>query len=288
MVNLNACLRPAEPADQKDIANLIYFEPYVHRHLDWRSPLDWLGQPEYWVLEQGPNIAAVLACPPDPPGIAWIRLFGHTHHVVSEAAWQTLWQLARHEIIEKRGCMAAAITLQGWFRELLHSSGFEVTQKIVVLDYIPRQQDARPNSPVPIRPMQEKDLPAVAALDAEAFLPIWQNSQDALQMAFYQTGLATVIEENGNILGYQISTISPLGIHLARLAVHPNQQGRGFGIALVQDLLYYAAQHMLGRITVNTQASNQPSLSLYKKLGFRPTGEEYPVYTLNAFANFVS
>jgi [ribosomal protein S18]-alanine N-acetyltransferase len=288
MVNLNTCLRPAEPADQKDIANLIYFEPYVHRHLDWRSPLDWLGQPEYWVLEQGPNIAAVLACPPDPPGIAWIRLFGHTHDIVSQAAWQTLWQLARHEMIEKRGCMAAAITLQGWFRELLHSSGFELTQKIVVLDYTPRQYYARPNSPVPIRPMQEKDLPAVAALDAEAFLPIWKNSQDALQMAFYQTGLATVMEENGNIIGYQISTISPLGIHLARLAVHPSQQGRGFGMALVQDLLYYAAQHMLGRITVNTQANNQPSLSLYKKLGFRITGEEYPVYTLNTFANFVS
>lgn len=288
MVNLNTCLRPAQPADQKDIANLLYFEPYVHRHLDWRSPLDWLGQPEYWVIEQGPNIDAVLACPPDPPGIAWIRLFGHTHNIDRKAAWQTLWQLARYEIIEKRGCMAAAITLQDWFRKLLQSSGFERTQKIVVLDYTPSQHHASQNSPLPIRPMQEKDLPAVAALDAESFAPIWQNSQDALQTAFYQTGLATVMEDNGTIIGYQISTASPFGIHLARLAVHPNQQGRGYGLALTQDLLHYAAQRMLGRITVNTQASNQPSLSLYKKLGFRQTGEEYPVYTLNAFANFVS
>jgi [ribosomal protein S18]-alanine N-acetyltransferase len=281
MVNSNTCLRPAVHNDQKDIANLIYFESHVHRHLDWCSPLDWLGAPEYWVLEQGNTVSAVLACPPDPPGIAWIRLFAHTHNVSGNQVWESLWQIAQEQVVNKNGNIAVAITLQEWFGQILQRSGFSLTQKIVVLDYDPAQSPyPKTNIPIPIRPMQEKDLPAVAALDAEAFLPIWQNSQASLQTAFTQAGLATVMEEDGILVGYQISTSSPFGIHLARLAVLPSHQGRGLGLALVQDLIRYASQYTLGRITVNTQDDNKSSLSLYRKLGFRLTGEQYPVYSL--------
>ena len=34
-------IRPASPSDQQKIADLIFFESHVHRHLDWRTPLDW-------------------------------------------------------------------------------------------------------------------------------------------------------------------------------------------------------------------------------------------------------
>jgi ribosomal protein S18 acetylase RimI-like enzyme len=121
-------------------------------------------------------------------------------------------------------------------------------------------------------------LPAVAALDAAAFKPLWQNSQVSLQMAFTQAGLATVIEDQGSLIAYQISTINPFGMHLARLAVSPDHQSRGLGYVLGQDLLQYALNNVSGRVTVNTQADNKPSLSLYKKLGFSLTGEQYPVY----------
>jgi ribosomal protein S18 acetylase RimI-like enzyme len=282
MVNLNVTLRPAVLNDQGRIANLIYFESHVHRHLDWRSPLDWLGQPEYWVLEQGHNLAGVLACPSDPPGIAWIRLFAHAHTVTSRQAWQALWQVAREQVVDTNCQVAAAITLQQWFAELLQESGFALTQKIVVLDHgLSGDLLQNPNTSIPIRRMTEQDLPAVAALDAAAFQPIWQNSQLSLQMAFAQAGLATVIEEQGRLLGYQISTTSPFGMHLARLAVLPDYQERGLGMALVQNLLAHASQNTLGRITVNTQNDNQSSLSLYRKLGFRLTGEQYPVYVFS-------
>jgi ribosomal protein S18 acetylase RimI-like enzyme len=279
MVNLNVTLRPAVLNDQGRIANLIYFESHVHRHLDWRSALDWLGQPEYWVLEQGHNLAGVLACPSDPPGIAWIRLFAHAHTVTSRQTWQALWQVAREQVVDTHCQVAAAITLQQWFAELLQESGFALTQKIVVLDHgLSGDLSQKPDTSIPIRRMTEQDLPAIAALDAAAFQPIWQNSQLSLQMAFAQAGLATVIEEQGRLLGYQISTTSPFGMHLARLAVLPDYQERGLGMALVQNLLAHASRNASGRITVNTQDDNQPSLSLYRKLGFRLTGEQYPVY----------
>ncbi|RJP49979.1 MAG: GNAT family N-acetyltransferase, partial [Anaerolineaceae bacterium] len=75
----------------------------------------------------------------------------------------------------------------------------------------------------------------------------------------------------------QISTGNPFGAHLARLGVQPEAQGRGVGAALVNDLIQRLNIGRNGSLSVNTQADNAASLSLYKKLGFVQTGEHFPV-----------
>lgn len=270
-------LRQAVLNDQSRLSNLIYFESHVHRHLDWRSPLDWLGAQEYWVLEQDGKLSAALACPSDPPGIAWIRLFVHDRSIAAWDAWSVLWQVAHQQVVFSNRQLAAAITLQSWFGAILQESGFALEQRIVVLEHN-LAVEPPPESIPGLRPMTTTDLAEVTALDAASFKPIWQNSQTSLQMAYAQAGLATVIEEKGRLVGYQISTSNPFGMHLARLAVAPERQGDGLGKALVRHLLRHAARNGLGRVTVNTQSDNQPSLSLYQGLDFRLTGEEYPVY----------
>jgi hypothetical protein len=42
---INTLVRPADSTDHQQLSNLIFFEARLHRHLDWRSPLDWLGEP---------------------------------------------------------------------------------------------------------------------------------------------------------------------------------------------------------------------------------------------------
>jgi len=49
---------------------------------------------------------------------------------------------------------------------------------------------------------------------------------------------------------------------------------------LVTDALHQLHRRGFDRVTVNTQESNLPSLSLYARLGFRRTGQVYPVHTL--------
>jgi ribosomal-protein-alanine N-acetyltransferase len=80
------------------------------------------------------------------------------------------------------------------------------------------------------------------------------------------------------MIGYQISTASPMGGHLARLAVRPQYQKNGIGYALVKDALDQFKRRGTLRVTVNTQKDNAVSLSLYLKAGFQSVGEEYPVY----------
>ena len=281
MVGVDVRVRSALLTDQRQIANLMHFSPTIHRHLDWRYPLDWIGSAPFFVLENQGQIISALACPPDPPSIAWVRLFVNSGKLSLEESWQMLWDAARLDLAHKQGFTVAAIVLQDWYHSLLINSGFFSRQSIVMLE---RDQQAPVDIALPagfsIRGMFQYDLPAVAEVDAAAFQPLWQNSLPSLERAYPQAVLATVVEANGQVFGYQLSTRNPLGAHLARLAVCPELQGRGIGRALVADLIQQAQRRSMYHLTVNTQSDNSASLALYKKIGFQETGERYPVYQL--------
>jgi len=278
MVKEDFRIRSAVFTDQRQLARLIQYSPHVHRHLDWRGPLDWIGGAPFVIAEAGDEPVAAFACPPDPPGVAWLRLFADSDQVPLAEAWQILWEAARAQVAGS-GVVVAAIVLQAWLQELLVESHFSNRQNIVMLE-----RDRPPAGPVvlpagvSLRAMLPYDLPAVAEVDAAAFELVWQNSLPALNRAFPQALLATVAETAEGVIGYQISTRNPFGSHLARLAVLPDSQRHGVGQALVVDLIDQLAQRGIARITVNTQSDNRTSLALYKRIGFQETGEQYPVY----------
>jgi len=277
---VRSSIRPATKADTQPLANLIHFEPHVHRHLDWRPPLEWIGHSPYLVAEHNHNIVAALACPPDPPNIAWIRLFAVRSNFSSLAVWEELWPEAL-DILRNisPSISAAAIPMHNWFRELLEMSNFTQTHKVVVLAWRAGAIASAPGKiEAVIRPMNMDDLIAVENIDMTAFGAVWQNTLSCLELAYRQAAIATVAEIEEELVGYQISTSTTLGGHLARLAVKPAYQGRGIGYALLWDMLAQFERRGAYHVTVNTQNDNNTSLSLYRKAGFKRTGEEYPVY----------
>ena len=276
---INSMVRTADFSDHQQLSNLIFFETRLHRHLDWRSPLEWLGDPYYWALDEGRQITAALACPPEVDGIAWVRLFVYTGHWSPENAWDLLWGTARETIMRAGGATVAAIAMQTWFQKVLADSGFKNPQQIVMLDWHSQPWTLSQADGIHIRRMTEADIPEVTRTDNAAFEPLWHNSLDTLQRAFSQSLIATVAESKEGIVGYQMTTGHGPRAHLARLAVHPSLQGHGVGRALLSDLFAYLTQMGTIRLSVNTQSNNKASLRLYKSMGFTRTGEEYPVYT---------
>jgi ribosomal protein S18 acetylase RimI-like enzyme len=275
-------VRPARLADREDVSNLIFLESHVHKHLDWKAPLEWLGQEPFVVLQEGSHVSAALACPPDPAQVAWLRLFVFGSQLNGTMAWRMLWPAAR-DTLEAQGCpTAAAIAIQRWLDPILVENGFELVNHIVLMELnIEAALPAVAQSDYGIRPMKPADLSQVEAVDAAAFEPLWRNSLEALTHAFGQASYASVVEDQSGLVGYQLSTGGAFGTHLARLAVSPAAQRRGVGAALVYDLIDHIPAGREPRLTLNTQSSNTASHALYARIGFRRTGERFPVFALS-------
>jgi ribosomal-protein-alanine N-acetyltransferase len=269
----------ASYSDRSRLANLIYFGSYVQQHLDWKPPLDWIGRPPYLLLEKNEGLIATLACPPDLPDVAWVRLFAVSSQLKPDYVWRLLWEATLDEISNSGISQVAALSKQSWFTDLLLASKFEQTDNVMILICENESEIQEPNTDfAKIRPMMPEDLPFIANIDNTAFDLEWRNSIEALELAFQQSSYTTVVEIGDEIIGYQYSTSSAMGGHLARLAVKEALQRKGIGFLLVHDLLNHFKQHDISPITVNTQQSNYASLALYAKAGFITTGEKYRVY----------
>jgi ribosomal protein S18 acetylase RimI-like enzyme len=272
--------RPATSEDQTGISSLISYEYYVHRHLDWRSSLEWLGHKPFWLMERGQRVLAALAFPTDPPEVAWVRLFAANASLGPDKVWEELFPPCRDELYASCKLPIACLALHDWFTDVLVKHNFRHFQDIVVLSWREDQPPTRlaGKRDFVLRPMVKADIPAVAQLDQTAFERLWQISANTLEHSFLQSSYSTVIDMDGQIVGYQISTTNNFSAHLARLAVHPDIQRHHLGYTLVQDLQDHF-KHLSSRyITVNTQSNNSSSLALYQKLGFHLTGEKFPVY----------
>ncbi len=273
-------LRQAIPEDSARLRQLLRDGKYVHRHLDWRSPLDWLGYQPFWLLLSSERVEAALACPPDPPGVAWVRLFACSEQERPSEAWHALFP----RVLDGLGHtgVVAALALRPWFANLLEREHFTLHQRVVTLwrslDLPPGEFLAPGRAGELIRPMRLDDLEAVEQVDARAFGWLWHNSRGDIHRSWQQAAYASVAVVGGEIVGFQFSTLSPTNAHLARLAVHPSWQQRGIGWALLNDVIRYFRAHRVSQLTVNTQHDNHASLALYQKAGFRLTGEDYLVY----------
>jgi ribosomal protein S18 acetylase RimI-like enzyme len=127
--------------------------------------------------------------------------------------------------------------------------------------------------------MLPADLEEVERLDYQAFEPIWRLSHNDMQHAFRRSTYSTVMEQDGIIIAYQMSTLNGFYAHLARLAVRPDLQRRRIGYAMVQNLLaYFLDGKNCWGVTLNTQHDNASSIALYHRIGFRESGERFPVF----------
>lgn len=274
-------VRPAERTDYTALFNFTNSLSNIHRHLDWRDVLEWLGRQPFWICEEDRRVIGTLAFPPEPVDVAWVRLFGASIHAPLDRTWKQLFEpaLANLSVCRPRPTLVT-LALRDWYEDLLKRNGFVHHQDIVVFMYDePPPEKPKIDPRITLREMNDDDLEKVHVIDNLAFEPIWRLSMDDLYYASAKSSYCTVAEMDGEVIGYTMSSSSGVYAHLARLAVHPGLQRQRLGFALVQDLLeHFIHRHNYWGVTLNTQSSNSSSLALYHKIGFRETGERFPVF----------
>ena len=272
-------IRKADPSDRPALIQLLQRKSFIHRHLGWESPLDWLENDPFYLLQAEQGIVAALACPPDEDQITWLRLFAVRPGFPIEEAWNTLWPVVISWMEENYPyVLINSLVMNNKMEKILDRSGFEEVYQVVVLVWdVARAIWPKSRSDLEVREMLPEDFQQVYEIDLSAFSLIWRNSMSQQQAAYQEAFSARVIEIEGKVAAYQISTTNPQGGHLARLAVDPEYQNQGLATLLIEDILNTFQGQGIVEVTVNTQSDNFASLELYNKFGFKRLKETYPV-----------
>lgn len=273
-------IRNASNTDRELVSALLTSAQLRHIHLDWVPALDLIREPLFKLALKNDLPIGCLAAPPDPMPIGWIRVFAAAQDRSIEDLWDPLWDEFRADAQSMGMKKIFSLALHAWFEPLLERSGFRQANEVIFYEWAGSAGVLNRDPGISIRRMRQSDLDAVEQIDHDAFSPAWQNSLQTLSRATQLSTYATVCALEGELVGYQISTASALGAHLARLAVKSDYQRRGIGRNLVIDLLKHIVRRGFDRVTVNTQADNLSSQRLYLSLGFEPTGQRYPMYSL--------
>ncbi len=266
-------------SDTSEIALFIEHASLSHRHLDWTPLFDWIHENPFLIYKQDNNIDGILACPPDPDQVAWIKCFACSSKNDSQVIFSSLLCEAKNDLSHRVNHLYA-LGLNDWFKQLLEANQFDIYQEVVVLSYNSKTFNTMPMCKATIRPMELHDIDEVARVDYLSFEPIWSISHKGLQAAFFQSEHASVAEFEDKIVGYELSTANQYSAHLARVAVLPQFQHEQIGYHLVDEMIRSFHQRGIHEITVNTQNTNHVSLKLYQKIGFNPTGDRFQIYRI--------
>ncbi len=162
------------------------------------------------------------------------------------------------------------------------SLGFAAIEDVVYL----RKPDAEAPAPrqrLVLRACTFADLDDLLALERRVFPWLWWYGVDEWFMISMLTDVETILAFwEGNLIGYETHTVRGWNGHLDRIGIDPAVQGQRFG----EELLLHSIRRIgeLGgrNVGLSTQRANAKAQRLYRKYGFRPTGQ-----SLNFFGRVV-
>ena len=272
---------PCSDLSSFDLARFLNANNLSFSNLDWFSPNERFNEPGCFAILENQHIKALLAATPEYSTAAWLRFFHAERDGEHAQYFKALLSQAVTTLIAMGAQSLFSLVPYDWLERLLTSEGFKPADKIVTLHRnLAALNHAKADSELIIRQMTYPDMAAVEAIDIAAFDPIWQLNRASLEKTYHLSAWHSVALLKGHIVGYQMSTSAFDSAHLARLAVDPHWQRRGVGRMLVEDMFETFTAIGVRSFSVNTQASNLQSLSLYHSLGYEREDRDILVMSL--------
>ena len=275
-------IRMAKRSDATALTRLLQRAYYTHLHADWHLPADWLDTPGFLVREHEGQLISCFAVGADPKPAAWVRVVAMPYSGDPLGEMQNFAAELEPILVREDIRQLAWLMTQDWPQSWLQKLGFGQGPSNWVETYVKsglKAPSVVADERLLIRPVQPEDYPALAAIEAAAFEPIWRHSASGLSMAKLQALTFTVAQLDDTPVGFQYSTRSQEGAHLVRLTVSPDYQGFGIGSALLADAFEQYGRLGFDMVSLNTQVDNIASRRLYQKFGFQSAGFRLPVWT---------
>jgi ribosomal protein S18 acetylase RimI-like enzyme len=269
-----------EPRYRQQVLDLFYRAYQVHIHLDWYSIEQWLetGAEILRLAWDDHHLVGVMGAAQPLHDTSWIRLILLRDRAPSRTTLRALWDSVSKALIPLGVRSAWLLLSNETLSDDVRALDFEQDEWVVTLR---RQGEEFPEpvaTAIEILPLELDHLEPAVRVDHAAFAPPWQLDTQDLYQAVRQSDSATIALLNGEVIGYQLSTRYRETGHLARLAVMPDQQGKGVGGALLRHMIAGFLRKRVATVTVNTQLSNVQSQRLYEYYGFRRNHFDLPVW----------
>ncbi len=282
--------RAANPGDQGPIARLLSFPQFSYLAVASAEIPELLAEGAGVVAESDGQVCAALIAELVDDEVAWLRVASAGRE---RAVQQTMLALidALNALLRARGVRRLLIANGAfsdlWLRQALQARGFAAADDVLVYETERLVPPARGDATIDVRRATAADLATAIAIDHAAFAPDWYKRGRALEPALGEAPLFVIAERAGRPIGYAFVTAHFGGrlVHLVRIAVLPDERGRGVGVRLLAEVMDYAAAVRANVVTLNTQAANASARRLYEWFGFRLTGERQEVLALTITEN---
>ncbi|PZE19621.1 ribosomal protein S18-alanine N-acetyltransferase [Paenibacillus xerothermodurans] len=129
--------------------------------------------------------------------------------------------------------------------------------------------------------MRLDDIPAICAIEQEAFATPWTAGAFQNELTTNQFARYVVMEHHGEVIGYGGMWMIMDEAHVTNVAVRKDCRGRKLGERLMRELKQLADFLGASRMTLEVRPSNLVAQRLYEKLGFYSVGVRRGYYTDN-------
>jgi ribosomal-protein-alanine N-acetyltransferase len=127
-----------------------------------------------------------------------------------------------------------------------------------------------------LRAMTEADLASVVEIERSVYPYPWTAGifSDCLRVGYH----CTILELDYVLIGYGIIASGAGEAHLLNVCVRQEFRNRGFGRALLSNLLGLAAQAGSSVVFLEVRPVNTAAIRLYETMGFRQSGRRQGYY----------
>jgi [ribosomal protein S18]-alanine N-acetyltransferase len=122
------------------------------------------------------------------------------------------------------------------------------------------------------------DAATCAAIDAATSTQPWSATTFAEELARDDRHYRVAVADDGEVIGYGGIAVLAGDAHVMGLAVLPAARGRGWGGALLGELVAAAVATGCGGVTLEVRPSNAPARRLYGRAGFTVAGRRAGYY----------
>jgi [ribosomal protein S18]-alanine N-acetyltransferase len=221
----------------------------------------------------GDSISGFLLSQTVNPPSAWIGGFGVSWTASREyiSLLETLLeQLTKHII--KRGVRYLYYSgndmQEDWLRDILLGRRFTLHRLLYAYDKFDYSMPSTGNPEVQLRPVENRDIPALLAIEKACFEDFWRYDALSFEDIAATHPYFVVAELNSKVVGYQFNALEDEFGYLVRIAVHPSVSGQGVGVRLMSAAITFFQQAHGVRIMLNTQDDNTRAHRLYEWFGF--------------------